>query len=274
MTNLYCILARAAETGIIFRRGPSKQVRLIGWNLRTHTFEPGQWLKGRIYERKSDLSPNGTKLVYFGAKYTGELPTWIAVSTPPFLKAHVLWRAVGTWSDLSLFETDSTLALATYLSDSSLEPAIGFKLPPQLQVKHKPWPSHFHKLADHSRLIRDGWSVYEGDPLYRPDAQAQVITYRRPILEKSRSVYLEMSAANDGKVSYALNDGHGQVVGLKADWAEVRSENVLFSLGGKMFRMAVTKSNKKVKFGPATELADFADMKFEAIEAPPWATNW
>ncbi|PPT49129.1 hypothetical protein XarbCFBP8150_21735, partial [Xanthomonas arboricola] len=40
-TRLYVLLARDARTGVIFRRGPSKQVQLIRWDLRTDTFEHG-----------------------------------------------------------------------------------------------------------------------------------------------------------------------------------------------------------------------------------------
>jgi hypothetical protein len=90
MTKLYCILAREAATAIIFRRGPSRRVRLIRWNLKTDTFEPGQWFKGQVYVRKSDLTPDGTKLVYTAAKHRGTLPIWTAVSTAPFFTAHVL----------------------------------------------------------------------------------------------------------------------------------------------------------------------------------------
>jgi hypothetical protein len=189
MTSLYCIIARSAEVGVIFRRGPSKQIRLIGWNLKDDTFEPGQWLKGQIYARKSDLSPNGSKLVYYAAKHGKKLPTWIAVSTPPFLKAHVLWRASGTWNDLSLFETDSVLALATYRSDSSIEPEIGFELPRKLRVKHKPWPGYFYRLADHDRLVRDGWTVHSGDTLYRQKSAPSPLVYRKPIFAGSRQVF-------------------------------------------------------------------------------------
>ncbi len=55
---LYAILARDARTGVVFRRGPSRQVQLIRWDLRDDTFEHGQWFKGRIYERRCDLSPS------------------------------------------------------------------------------------------------------------------------------------------------------------------------------------------------------------------------
>jgi hypothetical protein len=270
MTSLYCILARAADTGVIFRRGPSKQTQLIGWNLKTHAFEPGQWFKGQIYARKSDLSPDGTKLVYFAAKHHGELPTWVAVSSPPYLTAHVLWHTLGTWNDLSLFETDSILALATYRDDSSLEPASGFAVPRHLQVKHKPWPGFFYRLADHDRLIRDGWTVHAGDPVYgrKSSEQGQLAVYRKPVSGGTRTASLEMSARSETKITYALRDDFGSFYDLAADWAEVRGEDVLYSQGGRLLRIRLSKSGKQMECRPAVELGDFSDMKFKPIEAP------
>jgi len=56
---MYAILPRKAPFGAVFRRGPSKSVLLIGWNTSNDTFQQGQWLRGRIYERRCDLSPDG-----------------------------------------------------------------------------------------------------------------------------------------------------------------------------------------------------------------------
>jgi len=276
MTSLYCILARAADVGVIFRRGPSKQILLIGWNLKTHTFEPGQWFKGQIYVRKSDLPPDGTKLVYFAAKHHGDLPTWIAVSTPPFLSAHVLWPATGTWAGLSLFESDDILALSTYRADSSLDPADGFAVPRQLRVKPKPWPGYFHRLADHDRLVRDGWTVQAGDPEYgrKSAMRGQPVVYRRPAPAGSRPVALEMSAKSEAKITYALRDESGSCVNLMADWADVRGKDVLYSQGGKLLRMRVGTRGEQMECGPAVELGDFSDLKFAPVEAPPRATRW
>jgi hypothetical protein len=53
--RLYVILARKSPLGVVFRRGPSNQVLLIKWNTADDSFEYGQWLKGRIYERRCDL---------------------------------------------------------------------------------------------------------------------------------------------------------------------------------------------------------------------------
>ena len=63
---LYAILAREAPVGVIFRREPSRRVQIIHWDTATDTFTPGQWFHGRIYERRSDISPNGKLMIYSG----------------------------------------------------------------------------------------------------------------------------------------------------------------------------------------------------------------
>ena len=37
-TRLYVVLARKAPMGVVFRRGPSKQVLLVSWNMEKHEF--------------------------------------------------------------------------------------------------------------------------------------------------------------------------------------------------------------------------------------------
>lgn len=67
--RLHAIIARERRRAVVFRRGPSKKVAVIGWNLNTDEFTIGQWFKGRIYEYRCDLSPDGRYLLYFAAKY-------------------------------------------------------------------------------------------------------------------------------------------------------------------------------------------------------------
>ena len=67
--RLHAILAREADLAVVFRRGPSDRVAVIGWNLADDIFSLGQWFRGRIYGYRCDLSPDGRYLVYFAAKY-------------------------------------------------------------------------------------------------------------------------------------------------------------------------------------------------------------
>src|SRR5689334_6204370 len=103
-TRIYFLLARKSPLAVIFRRGPSKQVAVITWDTERHEFFLGQWLKGRIYEHRCDLSPSGQKLIYFAAKYGTEMRTWTAVSRPPFLTAIALWPKGDAWGRGGLFE--------------------------------------------------------------------------------------------------------------------------------------------------------------------------
>jgi len=57
--RIHVLLASDAPVGLVIRRGPSKCVATLLWNRKTDEFQLGQWLKGRIYERRSDLSPDG-----------------------------------------------------------------------------------------------------------------------------------------------------------------------------------------------------------------------
>jgi len=62
-TRLFCLWAREASVGVVFRRGPTNLVQLLKWNLESDELVPGQWFKGRIYERRCDLSPCGDYLI-------------------------------------------------------------------------------------------------------------------------------------------------------------------------------------------------------------------
>ncbi len=99
--RLYVILAREAPVAVIFRRGPSRWVQMIKWHTDTDTFEEGQWFKGRVYESKCDLSPDGKLLIYFVLKANRVHPdygyTWTAISKPPYFTALALWKELGTW---------------------------------------------------------------------------------------------------------------------------------------------------------------------------------
>ena len=92
--RLHVLLARDALLGVVIRRGPTKQVCTLLWNRETDEFKLGQWLKGRIYEQRSDLSPDGRHLIYcaMNGKWNKEgSPVWTALSRTPFLKAVVFY---------------------------------------------------------------------------------------------------------------------------------------------------------------------------------------
>ncbi len=287
--NLFVLLARDGRTAVIFRRGPSKQVLLIKWHLKSDTFEIGQWFKGRIYERRCDLSPSGELLAYFAAKYRKPLYSWTAISKPPYLTALALWPNVGAWGGGGLFETEHTLLLNHGETQSCL--ADGFNL--KKLMKTRPLGEHSGGGEDdpiyHLRLLRDGWVLKSsGEPVkFRKSASIRFafdppITYEKQS-RKSANRRLQMRvlglAEEQGDwyvVDYEVQDEAGVAL-LKlpriswADWGG--NGDLLFAERGKLFRLS-WKNHQGRGRENAKELADFGPLVFEHREAPVVARKW
>lgn len=99
--RIYCIPATAAPVVAVLRRGPSDWSHVGRWDLAQRRYEPGAWLRGRLFPRRSDLSPDGRYLCTFihkpGAAWEhGE--AWVAVSKLPWLTALHAFGTCGTWT--------------------------------------------------------------------------------------------------------------------------------------------------------------------------------
>ena len=122
--RVHPILARKANTAVIIRRGPSKSVCTMLWDRSNDTFKLGQWLRGRIYERRCDLSPDGKHFIYFAmnGKWGGPVKgSWTAISRAPYLKALALWPWGDCWNGGGLFLTDSRFWLNNHWYDEATE---------------------------------------------------------------------------------------------------------------------------------------------------------
>jgi hypothetical protein len=159
--RLAVFLARDAPVGVVLRRGPSEWAQLSRWERRTDTFEHGQWLHARVYERRCDLSPDGSLFIYVATKQgapehrdpsIGE--AWTALSRPPYFTAITLWPQLGTWYGGGAFESDRHVLLDV---TCSADPHPEFPAPRALRLGHvgaesAPWER---------RLLRDGWVLAE-----------------------------------------------------------------------------------------------------------------
>src|SRR5438067_8008216 len=101
--RLHVYLAQHAPVGVVLRRGPAAWARLSLWRTDSDTFEHGQWLHGRVYERRCDVSADGSLFVAFirasaaRPRAGGQADTWLAISRPPYFSALALWWIGGTY---------------------------------------------------------------------------------------------------------------------------------------------------------------------------------
>ena len=109
--RIYCIPAIQAPVVAVFRRGPSNWAHVGRWDLAARRYEPGAWLGGRIFPRRSDLSPDGRYLCYFAHKPSA---TWehgeayVALSKLPWLTALHAFGTCGTWTRGYYFTEDGS----------------------------------------------------------------------------------------------------------------------------------------------------------------------
>lgn len=189
--RLFVYLARDAPVGVVLRRGPSDWVRLSRWNTVDDSFEHGQWMRNRVYERRSDLSPDGSLFVAFvrgsGPDTGPERDSWVAVSRPPWFAALALWFVGGTYCAGGYFPEAGRL----WLGFDPGDPDKG-RLPAWLNAatsvegyvdRTNDWPDRTVWL---NRMRRDGWSRIRDAPRE---------TWRRP--RPDDAWFLDMAIVSD-----------------------------------------------------------------------------
>lgn len=268
--RIHVLLASHAAVGLVIRRGPSKRVATILWDRRRDEFKLGQWLKGRIYERRSDLSPDGTYAIYFAmnGKWSSESRgSWTAISRAPYLKAIALfpkgdcWHGGGLWTGKNTYwlndDYGHTIANDTtaVLRDPKYHPSGNFG--------GECLGVYYH------RLLRDGWELVDR----LGDGKRQ----SKDIFEKNigkgwtlRKIAHAEIGAPVGKGCYwdeheLVGSGENEIIACPAwEWADLDGKRLAWAANGKLFAAEVQRDGVTEE----VELYDFNDMTFEAVEAP------
>lgn len=298
--RLYALIARQRRVAVILRRGPSSMVRLIRWNLGDDRFEPGQWLKARVYERRCDLSPDGDLLCYFAATHRKPYGSWTAISHPPNFTALALWPKGDAWGGGGLFDSKARLRLnhrprPYHPGQQEMILADGFRLPKLFVVA---------PLGDHSgwgeddpirwlRLQRDGWLFVcapKNERWVSGSAAQRVVNDAPEIIAKPMSTRAGLRYSlriachgrfeRDGRSFVETADivGPDQVVLRdlgRVDWADLdHNGDALWAWRGKLWRLPKGKSGVEFRAAEPRLLADFNDMRFQQIVAAPAAKRW
>ena len=290
-TRLYVIVARSAPVGVIIRRGPSKQVVLIKWNMEDDTFEIGQWLKARVYETRCDLSPEGDMLLYFASDNRRSLSSWSAVSRPPYFTALALWKKSNTFGGGGLFLSRSEIALDRRPWEET-GVAEGFSLPEWLtigRIDRNSWNEYDPFSPWSRRLAREGWKLTDYPSKTKDEFGSKVmiefdppVTWQKahPLLPEDFTLQMSLVGINERNGPWHLIDhivtGKNGYVGKigRSDWADwSQTGDLLFSQSGCLYRLGY----KKGALGPieaSREIADFSCLEFQQCEAPAEAQEW
>jgi hypothetical protein len=230
----------------------------------------GQWLKGRIYERRSDLSPDGQFFLYFAMNGKPETETegsWTAISRAPYLKALALfskgdcWHGGGLWTGSNTYWLNDGRGHTALRDETTLRRDEHFQ--PTEDFGGECPGVYFH------RLIRDGWSLTEHEQVAR--------WKERYIFERSISggwVLRKIAHAEvespPGKGCYwdehelIHAESNTTLRRSEWEWADLDGDRLVWASEGKLFAGRLTAE------GPWDErlLFDFNEMSFSPIEAP------
>lgn len=270
--RLHVLLAQDAPSGVVIRRGPSKRVCTVGWNREDDTFTLGQWLKGRIYERRSDLSPDGRHMIYFAlnGRWNSEAKgSWTALSRAPYLRAIGFWPEGDTFGGGGLFVDNRK-----YWVNGG-----GYNKLPTAQVgltNVKLHPTYVHSAdpdldAYHFRLRRDGWEYKDKQQI---KLRHTVATFEKRINNHWLLRKLAHSASTiDTPVGKGADYDEHELENLQTgeklnganwEWAEVDRKRLVWAAAGKLFAGYLDAQG----MAHTQELYDFNGMEFEPLKAP------
>jgi hypothetical protein len=263
--RLYGILARESPRAVLFRRGPSKQVLVLTWDTETDKIEEGQWLKGRIYEHRCDLSPDGEFLIYFAGNQKPPHGTWTAISRPPYLTALALWPKGDTWGGGGLFITRDHVQLNHWSNQFAL--AEGFSLPKRMKVDQFQAGGGEDDPIWSARLSRDGWILISQKFIWEkadPTSRYVLRMTLRGMMERGGPWYVMDYAVVDAETGEERRFD-------RTDWADWSHQgDLLFTKNGAIYRAKCGDYG----LGEPVLVMDLADRKFVNREAPPAALRW
>ena len=284
--SLFAIFARQAPIAALFLERPGTAVQLVVWNLLSDTFEMGQTCEDKIFVRRCDLSPDGTKLLYFAAQsidhpYDPSLSsTWSAVSRLPFFAPIALWPKGDRLAGGGLFHDDKHIWLNHRPHAAKLHES--YSLPATVFINPNPYAAGEDYPIYANRLERDGWRYKQhGDFRQRAGgwfAESEEICVKS---DASRRYEIEMTlygiekrtTGSIFKYRFLLRDTvSGQESNIDCDdWAEWDCcGRLVYSKGGKLY-VGFGHPGARIETDPIVE---FVAQATSSLSAPPATLCW
>ncbi len=255
--RLFVLTATGTDAAVVLRRGPSSQVASLLWTRGDDTFEMGQWLNARIYEHRSDVSPDGRHMIYFANK-GATVGGYSVVSRAPWFRAQVYLPQGTTWHGGGGFTSSGEVFMngSTLPSDlpDGLQPA------PENAFPHSTDGFHMGDLFA-ALMVRRGWR--------RSEAGGYDVRLWRD-LENGGSIEMRVVQGRKDRglvsLAYAFLAPDGKWYDWPDwTWAERWKDGIHFASEGALW---FARPDSDGRLTDKRCIRDFNVMAFEALPAP------
>jgi hypothetical protein len=250
--RLHVIPATGCDKALVLRRGPSGQVASLLWDRRDGSLSLGQWLKGRIYEHRCDLSPDGRHLIVFagkGGRY------WTAISRAPWLTALHIEPQGSTWFGGGAFTRQGRV----FFNGAQAPDGLPDRLRPAPATAYPHGTDGFHMGGLFpAMMVERGWRIVAGRGidtiLEKPVAQGWRLRLSFEVLAPGRAILSNR---------YALIGAEGDVA-TDWEWAEPREDGLQVARAGGLWFVPLGPDGP----GPMRLIHDLSPLRFEPRTAP------
>jgi len=268
--RIYCIPASEAPVVAVFRRGPTNWSHVGRWDLAAGRYEPGAWLRGRIFPRRSDLSPDGRLLCYFAHKPTAKWDqgeSYVALSKLPWLTALHAFSTCGTWTRGFFFTEDGGF---DNFQDAKLPISYGLRSIPLVQFANERRRAWEETRDSPSRDPKDVWDQHRNSRMQKCQPLGNRVLYVESVGWAGGE--FGVNQAVDGlRVSYSL-ESDGDLKQLdELQWADWDREGRLLvaTRSGNLQVWNLDSDGPEILFEQ-----DLSLLEPNPIPAPAWAQRW
>lgn len=255
--RLHVIPALGCDLALVLRRGPSSQVATLLWDRGSGDVTPGQWLKGRIHEHRTDLSPDGRHMICFAGQ---DGRYWTAISRAPWLTALTFLPQNHAWHGGGAFTPQGRV----FFNGARPPGRLPDGLRPADRAAYPHGTDGFHMGALYPAMMEArGWSIVAG-------ARYGTVMEKPAAFGWRLRLSFEAGAANRGMVSnrYVLARGTAgrgsEIDGADWEWAEPWGDGLQVARRGALWALPLGEDGP----GEPELLHDFAPMRFEPRTAP------
>ena len=268
--RIYCIPATQAPVVAVFRRGPSNWSHIGRWDLAAGRYEPGAWLGGRIFPRRSDLSPDGQYLCYFVHKPSS---TWdhgeayVALSKLPWLTALHAFATCGTWTRGYYFtENDS----CENVSMETLPIPYALRSIPAIQFANERRRGWIEAEDSPVRDPSDAWDQHRNALMRKPQPRGTHVLCMERVGWAGGAFGVDQAV--DGlNVRYSLESNGDLELLEDVQWADWSQEGRLLvaTRSGWLQKRTLKDDSSEILFE-----ADLSTLEPNPTPAPAWAQTW